>query len=265
MDRREFLAVPVVLGSFAAMSASGVNNLLRTSADSSPSNVKALVFDVFGTVVDWRGSIVREGTQWGQTKGLQVDWANFADRWRAGYAPSMEKVRKGELPWMKLDALHRLILDDLLAEFKINGLTEEEKNYWNLVWHRLTPWPDSIEGLTRLKKNFVLATLSNGNVSLLVEMTKFAGLPWDTVLSAELFHHYKADREVYLGAADLLGCQPSEVMMVAAHPGDLKAAKACGLKTAFVPRPLENGPGKKETPLAVEEFDIKARDFVELA
>jgi 2-haloacid dehalogenase len=265
MDRREFLAVPVVLGSLAALSASGVNNLSRIPAGSSPSKVKALVFDVFGTVVDWRGSIIREGAQWGQAKGLQVDWANFADRWRAGYAPSMEKVRKGELPWMKLDALHRLILDDLLAEFKIIGLTEEEKNHWNLVWHRLTPWPDAIEGLMRLKKNFVLATLSNGNVSLLVEMAKFAGLPWDTVLSAELFHHYKPDREVYLGAADLLGCQPSQVMMVAAHPSDLNAAKSCGLKTAFVLRPLENGPEKKEAPPKGEEFDVPARDFVELA
>ena len=265
MDRREFLAVPVVLGSFAAMSASGVNNLLRISADSSPSRVKALVFDVFGTVVDWRGSIIREGTQWGQAKGLQVDWGNFADRWRAGYAPSMEKVRKGEWPWMKLDELHRRILDDLLSEFKINGLTEAEKDHWNRVWHRLTPWPDAIEGLTRLKKNFVLATLSNGNVSLLVEMAKFAGLPWDTVLSAELFHHYKPDPEAYLGAADLLSCQPSELMMVAAHPGDLKAAKACGLKTAFVPRPLENGPEKKEAGPTGEEFDVQARDFLELA
>lgn len=239
--------------------------MLRTSFDSKPFGVKALVFDVFGTVVDWRGSIIREGRQWSQAKASQVDWAKFADRWRAGYAPAMEKVRTGELPWMKLDALHRLILDDLLVEFKINGLTEGERNHWNRVWHRLTPWPDAIDGLTRLKKDFVLATLSNGNVSLLVEMAKFAGLPWDTVLSAELFHHYKPDREAYLGAADLLGCQPSEVMMVAAHPGDLKAAKACGLKTAFVPRPLENGPEKKEAPLPVEEFDVQARDFVELA
>jgi 2-haloacid dehalogenase len=226
--------------------------------------VKALAFDVFGTVVDWRGSIVREGAQWGQARSLQVDWGNFADRWRAGYAPSMDRVRKGELPWMKLDALHRMILDDLLVEFKISGLTEAEKEHWNLVWHRLTPWPDAIEGLTHLKKNFVLATLSNGNVSLLVEMAKFAGLPWDTVLSAELFHHYKPDLEVYLGAADLLGCQPSEVMMVAAHPTDLKAAKACGLKTAYVPRPLENGPDKKEAHPVSVEADVQARDFVEL-
>ena len=238
---------------------------MRMPADSSSQGVKALVFDVFGTAVDWRGSIVREGTQWGQAKGLQVDWGNFADRWRAGYAPSMEKMRKGELPWMKLDALHRMILDELLVEFKINGLTEAEKQHWNRIWHRLTPWPDAIEGLTRLKGNFVLATLSNGNVSLLVEMAKFVGLPWDTVLSAELFHHYKPDREVYLGAADLLGCQPSEAMMVAAHPSDLKAAKVCGLKTAFVPRPLENGPEKKEAPPMSVECDVQTRDFVELA
>ena len=265
MDRREFLAGPVALGGVAALSASGVNNLLRPSPDSGLSGVKALVFDVFGTVVDWRGSIIREGAQWNQAKGWHVDWAKFADRWRSGYVPSMEKVRKGELPWMKLDALHRLILDDLLIEFKISGLTEAEKDNWNRVWHRLTPWPDAIDGLMRLKKNFVVATLSNGNVSLLVEMAKFAGLPWDTVLSGELFHHYKPDREVYLGAADLLGFQPSEVMMVAAHPGDLRAAKACGLKTAFVPRPLENGPEKKEAEPIGEEFDVQARDFLQLA
>jgi len=265
MDRREFLAVSVVLGGFAAFSASRTDSLTPISVDLNPFGVKALVFDVFGTVVDWRGSIIREGTQWSQAKALQVDWGKFADRWRAGYAPSMEKVRKGELPWMKLDALHRIILDDLLAEFKINGLTEEEKDHWNRVWHRLTPWPDAIDGLMRLRKNFVLATLSNGNVSLLVEMAKFASLPWDTVLSAELFHHYKPDREVYLGAADLLGLRPSEVMMVAAHSGDLKAAKACGLKTAFVSRPLENGPEKKEAAPIGEAFDVQARDFLELA
>ena len=265
MYRREFLAGPVVLGSLAALSISGVNSLLRTSADSNSSGVKALVFDVFGTVVDWRGSIIREGMQWGQAKALQVDWGKFADRWRAGYAPAMDKVRKGSLPWMKLDALHRLILNDLLAEFQITGLTEEEKNHWNGVWHRLTPWPDAVEGLTRLKKGFVIATLSNGNVSLLVEMAKFAALPWDTVLSAELFHHYKPDPETYLGAVDLLGFQPSDVMMVAAHPGDLRAAKACGLKTAFVPRPLENGPEKEAPSPTGEEFDAHGRDFLELA
>ena len=230
-----------------------------------PLSIKALAFDVFGTVVDWRGSIIREGTRWGQSKDLHVDWARFADRWREGYSPMMDKVRKGALPWMKLDALHRLILDDLLKEFKINGLTEEEKDDWNRVWHRLSPWSDAVEGLMLLKKKFVLATLSNGNVSLLVEMAKFAGLPWDTVLSAELFRHYKPDREVYLGTADLLGCQPAELMMVSAHPGDLNAARACGVRTCFVPRPLEHGSAKEAPPLTAEWADVRARDFVELA
>jgi 2-haloacid dehalogenase len=230
-----------------------------------PFGVKALTFDVFGTVVDWRGSIIREGERWGQRKGLQVDWAQFADRWRAGYGPSMDRVRKGSLPWMKLDQLHRLILEDLLTELNITGLSEEEKNDWNRVWHRLIPWPDAVEGLTRLKRKFVISTLSNGNISLLVDMAKFAGLPWDMVLSAELFHHYKPDREAYVGAAELLGCQPAEVMMVAAHPNDLRAAGGCGLRTAFVPRPLENGPGKEAAMATSEIFDVTARDFLELA
>ncbi len=235
------------------------------AAPSNPAGIKALTFDVFGTVVDWRGSIIREGMQWGKAKGVQVDWPKFAGRWRAGYGPSMDKVRQGTLPWMKLDALHRLILDELLKEFNITALTDEEKDHWNRVWHRLTPWPDAVGGLTRLKKKYVLATLSNGNVSLLVNMAKNASLPWDTVLSAELFHHYKPDLEVYLGAADLLGCKPAEVMMVAAHSGDLKAARASGLRTAFVSRPLEYGSGAKVDSAAGESFDIVATDFVDLA
>jgi len=248
MRRREFLATPVALG--------GGSNL---------AGVKALAFDVFGTVVDWRGSIIREGTAWGAAKGLRVDWAQFADRWRAGYGPAMDKVRKGTLPWMKIDALHRMILDELLGEFQITGLSEEEKESWNRVWHRLRPWPDSVPGLTRLRQKYVLATLSNGNVSLLVDMAKHAGLPWDAVLSAELFHHYKPDREIYLGAADLLGLKPSEVMMVAAHTGDLKAARACGLRTGFVSRPHEYGPSGKPDTAAGEQFDATASDLRDLA
>ena len=196
-------------------------------------------------------------------KSLDIDWGKFADRWRAGYGPSMDKVRKGALPWMKLDALHRMILDRLIEEFHIAGLTDAEKDQWNRVWHRLAPWPDAVAGLERLRKKYILATLSNGNVSLLVEMAKNAGLPWDTVLSAELFRHYKPDREVYLGAADLLGCQPAEVMMVAAHPDDLKAAANCGLRTAFIPRPLEHGPGKAAP--SGSGFDVIASDFLDLA
>ena len=249
MRRREFLAVPMAM----------------MAAPANPQGVRALVFDVFGTVVDWRGSIIREGTEWGKAKGLQIDWGKFADRWRAGYGPSMDKVRKGTLPWMNIDTLHRLILDDLLKEFNIPGLSEAEKDHWNRVWHRLTPWPDSVAGLTRLKQKYILATLSNGNVALLVDMAKSAGLPWDTVLSAELFHHYKPDREVYLGAADLLGCNPAEVMMVAAHVGDLKAARGCGLRTAFVSRPLEYGAAGKADSAAGESFDVVASDFHELA
>lgn len=249
MRRREFLAAPAAL----------------MTAQQSPSGVKALAFDVFGTVVDWRGSIIREGAQWAKEKNLRVDWAKFADRWRAGYGPSMDKVRKGALPWMKLDALHRLILDDLLVEFNITGLTEDQKEHWNHVWHRLLPWPDAAGGLRRLRKKYVLATLSNGNVSLLADMARFAGLPWDVILSAELFHRYKPDREVYLGAADLLGCKPVEVMMVAAHPGDLKAARECGLRTALVLRPLEFGPAKPGDSPAAETFDVTAHDFVQLA
>jgi 2-haloacid dehalogenase len=249
MRRREFVATPAALMTVA----------------SNRFGVKALTFDVFGTVVDWRGSIIDEGKQWGQSKGLRVDWAKFADRWRAGYGPSMNKVRSGALPWMKIDALHRLILDDLLKEFGITGLTEDEKDHWNRVWHRLKPWPDAVAGLTRLKQKYVIASLSNGNVSLLVNMAKFAGLPWDTVLSAELFRHYKPDREVYLGAADLLGCRPEEVMMVAAHAGDLRAARACGLRTGFVSRPLEFGPAARADAPAGESFDVTASDFRELA
>ncbi|HXP44923.1 MAG TPA: haloacid dehalogenase type II [Candidatus Acidoferrales bacterium] len=265
MRRREFLGASVALGSFTALSTAKLGGRVAMSSTSNSFGVKALTFDVFGTVVDWRGSIIREGTQWGQMKGLEVDWAKFADRWRAGYGPSMDKVRKGSLPWMKIDELHRFILDDLLTEFNITGLTEEEKNHWNRVWHRLTPWPDAVEGLTRLKKSFIISTLSNGNVSLLVEGAKFGGLPWDMVLSAELFHHYKPDREVYIGAADLLGCQTAEVMMVAAHPNDLKASHAGGLRTAFVSRPLENGPGKEAASMTGESFDVMAHDFMELA
>lgn len=276
MRRREFVGLSMALSGFApfarAMGAfePGMRNLAAMPVAANSLGVKALTFDVFGTVVDWRGSIIREGEQWGREKNLQIDWGKFADRWRAGYGPSMEKVRKGELPWTKLDVLHRTILDQLLVEFSINGLTEEEKENWTNVWHRLTPWPDAVEGLTRLKKNFVITTLSNGNVSLLVDMAKHAGLPWDTVLSAELFHHYKPDREVYLGAAELLSCKPAEVMMVAAHPIDLRAAQSCGLKAGYVPRPLEGGPHPPARPAgaatpAADSFDVVATDFIDLA
>src|SRR5262245_931467 len=181
---------------------------VRAVCAQSRPGLKALVFDTFGTLVDWRGSIIAEGAAWGKAKGITIDWARFADRWRAGYQPAMDRVRKGEIPWTKIDVLHRLVLEEILKEFGILGLTEEEKDHWNRVWHRLKPWPDSVAGLTRLKKRFTIAPLSNGNVSLLADMAKSVGLPWDLVLSAELARHYKPDREVYLTAVDLLGLKP---------------------------------------------------------
>ncbi|MDP6038874.1 MAG: haloacid dehalogenase type II [Candidatus Latescibacteria bacterium] len=228
-------------------------------------DVKALTFDVFGTVVDWRSSVIRDGERLGEAKGLDVDWAAFADAWRGGYGPSMNQVRTGELPWTKIDDLHRMILDGLLEQFGIVGLSEEELADFNRVWHRLDPWPDAVGGLLRLKSRHVIATLSNGNVSLLTNMAKYGGLPWDCILSAELAQHYKRDPEAYLTAIDLLSCEPHEVMMVAAHQGDLRSAASVGMKTAFVLRPLEQGPGGKKDLTPDPDFDIVARDFHDLA
>ena len=221
--------------------------------------VRALAFDVFGTVVDWRGSVMREVTE----RGLAVDAGEFADAWRAGYAPAMAQVRSGELPWTNLDGLHRMILDELLERFAVSGLDEAAKDDLNRAWHRLTPWPDTVKGLTRLRERFVLTTLSNGNVALLTNMAKHAGLPWDCILSAELVELYKPDREVYLMAASYLGLEPEEVMMVAAHPADLRAAAAVGLRTAFVARPDEHEPGGEGE--SGDKFDVSATDFEDLA
>jgi 2-haloacid dehalogenase len=193
--------------------------------------VKALVFDTFGTVVDWRGSIVEEGNAWGKARGIQIDWARFADRWRAGYGPSMDKVRKGEMPWTNLDHLHRALLEDLLKEFNMEGLSEEEKEHWNLVWHRLKPWPDSVAGLTRLKKKYTISPLSNGNVALLADMGKHAGIPWDLILSAELARHYKPDREAYLTAVSLLRPQ-QKLKADIGDPTGLAVGDRNGLETA---------------------------------
>jgi 2-haloacid dehalogenase len=223
----------------------------------------ALVFDVFGTVVDWRSTIIREGEELGRAKNLDVDWAAFADAWRSRYAPSMDRVRSGEIPWTKLDDLHRASLEELIEEFDLEGLSGEERDHLNRVWHRLEPWPDAVEGLRRLRRRHVVAPLSNGNVALLVNLAKRGGLPWDLILSAELVRHYKPDPETYLMAPRLLDLHPEEVMMVAAHPSDLRAASESGLKTAYVPRPLEFGPGKEPDP-PDPTFDLVASDFIEL-
>ncbi len=227
------------------------------------------MFDVFGTVVDWRGSIIREIRSLAREKKLDLDPAAFADAWRDGYQPAMARVRSGDLGWTKIDALHRMILEDLLERFEVRGLKAPEIEHLNRVWHRLSPWPDARAGLKALKKHRIIGTLSNGNVLLLANLAKFGGLPWDVIFSGENFHHYKPDPETYLGACELLSMKPAEVMMVAAHKNDLHAAKACGMPTAFVRRPLEHGPDGNKDPhpdmRSERAFDINADDFLDLA
>lgn len=228
-------------------------------------SVKALTFDVFGTVVDWRNGITEEGRALGRHKGIEADWEAFADAWRGQYQPSLARVRDGEVPWANLDSLHRASLDALLEEFGIEGLAEPDKDALNRAWHRLPPWPDSVEGLTLLKRKYILATLSNGNVALLVNMARNAGLPWDAILGAEVARHYKPQPESYLVTAELLGLAPHECMMVAAHNGDLVAAAALGFRTAFVPRPTEYGPDQQTDLQAEHDFDVVGESFIDLA
>ena len=226
---------------------------------------KALVFDVFGTVVDWHGSVAREMRGLAKEKGLRLNAAKFAKAWRAGYRPAMDRVRSGEAPFEKIDAIHRAILEDVLKQSRIGTLTEEEKAHLNLVWHRLKPWPDSVRGLKRLKSKFIIATLSNGNTGLLVDMAKFGGLPWDCIFSSDTFKHFKPDPEMYLGAADMLSLKPEEVLMVASHKHDLRAAAQSGLKTAFVKRPHEHGRNNNPDLASEAEFTYNVESFLDLA
>jgi len=229
------------------------------------SGVQALVFDVFGTVVDWRSSVIKHGEDFGRVQGVEADWGVFADSWRSRYQPFMNRVRTGVLPWTNLDALHRMALDEVLNELGIAGISPEAKAELNLAWHDLEPWPDSVPGLYRLKHRFIIAPMSNGNVALMTNMAKNAGLPWDCILGAELARHYKPDPESYLTAVELLGLEPRQVMMVAAHQSDLLAAGKAGLRMAFVPRPMEQGPGRTPDPTPDPSFDIVATDFIDLA
>ncbi len=226
---------------------------------------RALCFDVFGTVVDWRGSIAREVRALGERRGVRVNPTRVADLWRAGYVPAMQRVRSGELAWKTIDELHRLILDEVLARLGLDAFGEADRRELTLAWHRLRPWADSARGLRRLRQRFVVATLSNGNISLLADLSRYAGLQWDTLFSAELFGHYKPDPEAYLGAARLLGLAPAEVMLVAAHKSDLRAAAQCGLQTALVLRPLEYGRNRHPDPGPDASFDYNATDFNDLA
>jgi 2-haloacid dehalogenase len=268
--RRQFLvgagammiSIPELRGIRGQQSKSNRQPLRPELAD-----VKALVFDTFGTVVDWRSSVIAEGMAWGKAKGLQIDWAQFADRWRLGYRPAMDKVRNGELPWTRLDDLHRMILDDLLKEYKIEGLSEEEKVDWAHVWRRLKPWPDSVAGLTRLKRKYIISPLSNGNVALMTSLAKFGSLPWDAILGSDLVRHYKPDRDMYLSAPFYLDLKPQEVMMCAAHVNDLKAARTCGLRTGFIYRPNEFGGGSAGVPDRAKpgDFDVISENIIDLA
>jgi 2-haloacid dehalogenase len=227
--------------------------------------VKALMFDVFGTVVNWRDSVAREAEAFLAPRGHARDWHRFADRWRQRYQPAMERVRKGERPWVKLDDLHRENLVDLLAEFEIAGLGETEIDTLNLAWHRLDPWPDTVAGLTRLKAKFILATLSNGNIALMVNLARHAGLPWDMVLGSEITRSYKPMPETYDLSAAALGLRPEQCMMVAAHNSDLVAARTRGFRTAYVDRPLEDGPVKTRDRGAEHAFDVITDSFIALA
>jgi 2-haloacid dehalogenase len=228
-------------------------------------NIKALTFDVFGTLVDWHGSVAREAEAALAPRGVALDWAAFAERWRAGYWPAMAPIRKGERPFAAIDDLHREILLRLLEEDRIKGLSEDEIDHLNRAWHRLDPWPDVVEGMTRLRRDFILASLSNGNVALIVAMARRGGLPWDAILGGDVARAYKPAPEAYDRAAALLRLKPEECLMVAAHPFDLESAAKRGFRTAYVHRPLEQGPGREAERPAPGAFDFAVDSLIELA
>ena len=227
--------------------------------------VRALTFDVFGTTVDWRTGVSKEAGRLGAKHGVEADWEQVADAWRALYVPYMDRVRRGELPWTNFAELHRLSLDQVLDELRIEGFGASARDELTLAWERLPAWPDAHAGLTELGARFTVATLSNGNRAQQQALMRYTGLPFQRLLSAEDFHHSKPDPEVYLGAAAALGLEPSEVMMVAAHKGDLRAAQSAGLRAAFVERRLEKGPGGGADLLPDPEADVQATDLIDLA
>jgi 2-haloacid dehalogenase len=229
------------------------------------SRIRALAFDTFGTVVDWRSSLIFELSRFGQQKGIVGDWPLLVDEWRAAYYPSMDRVRKGEIPWTNLDTLHRQSLEVLVAKLQISGVTSKHLDELTDAWCRLRPWPDVLEGMQRLSARYLLGPLSNANIALMVRLRKFAGLPWDFVFGADLWQHYKPDPEAYQGACKLLGLAPEEVMLVAAHNYDLCAARSQGLCTAFIPRPHEYGPRQQSDFVAEEAWTVVASDLRDLA
>jgi 2-haloacid dehalogenase len=231
-----------------------------------PPRVRALLFDVFGTLVDWRTSIVRDLTAFGAERGIACDWTALVDAWRAAYRPSMARVRAGTLAWCNLDELHAASFEELAARFAIEGALSADDRAWIVRrWHALEPWPDTRAGLVRLRERHVLATLSNGNVALLVDLARHADLRFDAILSAEIFRHYKPDPQTYRGAVALLACEPRDVMLVAAHNDDLQAAREHGLRTAFVARPTEYGPHQTEDFEADPGVDVAVSTLEDLA
>ena len=232
---------------------------------SAPELVKALAFDVFGTVVDWRGSVIRDGEELARRTGVKTDWSAFADAWRAEYAPSMRPIRHGEKPWVNLDVLHWENLLTTVQRFRLEGLAEADLRWLNLAWHRLDPWPDAAEGLARLKRKFIVVTLSNGNIALTVDLIRHGKLPFDAVLGAEVAKQYKPHPQAYLTTVSLLQLERSQVMMIAAHNSDLRGASRAGLRTGYVIRPTQYGPEQKNDLAPEGEWDVVAKDFVDLA
>lgn len=221
-----------------------------------PTNIKALLFDVFGTVVDWRGSITREMQRFGEEHHINQDWQQFALDWRALYQPAMETIRSGDRGYVKLDQLHRENLQQLIDGYQLDTLEERQLDHINRVWHRLQPWADTLPGMNRLRHNHVLASLSNGNVALMVNMAKHSGIPWDMILGSETAQGYKPQEKVYIHSADMLGLKPDQCMMVAAHNDDLHVARSLGFKTAYINRPYEYGDGQVNDLQAEEQWDI---------
>ncbi len=227
--------------------------------------IRALTFDIFGTTVDWRTGVAAEARRLGALHGVDANWERLADAWRGLYIPSMNRVRSGELPWTNFDRLHRLSLDRVLHQVGAEGFDAAAREELTQAWERLPAWPDAAEGLARLSKRFTVSTLSNGNRSQQAALIRFADLPFQRLLSAEDVRHYKPDPEVYLGAASALGLEAGQVMMVAAHKSDLRAAQVAGMRAAFVERPLEKGPGGGADLLPDPQSDVQATDFNDLA
>jgi 2-haloacid dehalogenase len=233
--------------------------------DSAISSVKAIVFDVFGTLVDWRGGLISQMTTFGQQKGFDADWTGLVDTWASAYQPGMDKVRRKVIPWTVLEELLKQSLVVLLPKFGLSSLTVYEIDFLVAGWHRLSPWPDVVPSLHRLRPRYIIGPLSNGNLSLLVNLAKFARLPWDVVFGADLFRHYKPDHQTYLGVCELLRLKPNQVMLVAAHNYDLQAAQSIGLLTAFIPRPHELGPNQTSDLVPDGDWNIIAFDTEDLA